>query len=162
MFINLYLASRGPSIFLDKSGRLKECCVTRQRSVTILEPLTNWVSKNQRFFLHSPLERISRNDLFSIYFSRNIAATIRAQQMYRPTALAYTIWVKLSFKVIKKGPTKGFYLEVWKIDSVFLYQVYLLNYHNCFYICEGLYLRASTQRHTLTRDWNMILNSCGE
>ena len=28
----------------------------------------------------------------------------------------------------KKGPTKGFYLEVWKIKSVFLYQVYLLNY----------------------------------
>ena len=28
----------------------------------------------------------------------------------------------------KKGQMKGFYLEVWKINSVFLYQVYLLNY----------------------------------
>ena len=25
----------------------------------------------------------------------------------------------------KKGPTKSFYLEVWKINSVFLYQVYV-------------------------------------
>ena len=50
--------------------------------------------------------------------------------------------VKFKFLGDKKGPTKGFYLEVWKIDSVFLYQVYLLNYHNCFYICEGLYLQA--------------------
>ena len=45
--------------------------------------------------------------------------------------------VKFKFLGDKKEPTKGFYLEVWKIDSVFLYQVYLLNYHNCFYICEG-------------------------
>ena len=37
---------------------------------------------------------------------------------------------------------KCFYLEVWKIDSAFLSQVYLFNYHNCFYICEDLYLRA--------------------
>ena len=37
----------------------------------------------------------------------------------------------------KKGQTKGFYLEVWKINSVFLYQLYLLN---CLCICEGLYL----------------------
>ena len=50
--------------------------------------------------------------------------------------------VKFKFLGDKKGPTKGFYLVVWK-NSVFLYQVYLLNYHNCFYICEGLYLRAS-------------------
>ena len=31
MFINLYPASRGPSIFLDKSGSLKEHCVTRKK-----------------------------------------------------------------------------------------------------------------------------------
>ena len=41
--------------------------------------------------------------------------------------------VKFKFLGDKKGPTKGFCLEVWKIDSVFLYQVYLLNYDNCFY-----------------------------
>ena len=50
--------------------------------------------------------------------------------------------VKFKFLGDKKGPMKGFYLEVWKIDSVFLYQVCLLNYDNCFYICEGLYLQA--------------------
>ena len=59
--------------------------------------------------------------------------------------------VKFKFLGDKKGATKGFYLKVWKIDSVFLYHVYLLNYH-CFDICEGLYLRAYTQCHKLTRD----------
>ena len=48
---------------------------------------------------------------------------------------------EVKFKFL--GQTKGFYLEVWKIDSVFLYQVYLLNYHNCLFFCEGLYLRVS-------------------
>ena len=75
MFINLYLARRGPSIFLDKSGRLKEHCVTRQKNATILEPLIEF--RETSIFLHSPLDRIPRNDLFSTYFSRNIAATIR-------------------------------------------------------------------------------------
>ena len=28
----------------------------------------------------------------------------------------------------KKGPMKGFYIEVWKINSAFLYQFYLLDY----------------------------------
>ena len=68
--------------------------------------------------------------------------------MHGPTDLAslykYNLSkVKFKFLGDKKGPTKGFYLEAWKIDSVFLYQVYLLNYHNCFYIGEGLYLWAS-------------------
>ena len=66
--------------------------------------------------------------------------------MYGPMDLAslYNLSkVKFKFLGDKKGPTKGFYLEVWKIDSVFLYQVYVLDYDNCFYICEGLYLRAS-------------------
>ena len=30
LFINLYPASRGSSIFIDKSGRLKECLMRRQ------------------------------------------------------------------------------------------------------------------------------------
>ena len=57
--------------------------------------------------------------------------------------------VKFKFLGDKKGPTKGFYLEVWKIDSVFLYQVYLLNYHNCFYICEGLYYFTGIARDSI-------------
>ena len=51
--------------------------------------------------------------------------------------------VKFKFLGDEKGPTKGFYIEVRNIDKVFLYQVYLLNYQNRFYICEGLYLCAS-------------------
>ena len=71
--------------------------------------------------------------------------------------------VKFKFLGDKKWPMKGFYLEVCKIDSVFLYQVYLLNYDNCFYIhCMWrfvLILRASHATVKLKRDWNMILNS---
>ena len=54
MFINLYPASRGPLIFLDKSGRLKE-----------LKPRTNRVSRNQHI-LYSPLERILRKTTTTI------------------------------------------------------------------------------------------------
>ena len=45
----------------------------------------------------------------------------------------------------KKGPTKGFYREVWKIKSVFFLSSlsFELSTLNCLYICEGLYLRAS-------------------
>ena len=55
---------------------------------------------------------------------------------------------KIKFKFLgdKKRAAKGYYLQVWKIDSVFLYQVYLLNYHNCFYICEGLYHAVNNKR----------------
>ena len=52
--------------------------------------------------------------------------------------------VKFEFLGDKKGPTKDFYLEVRKIGSVVLYQVYVLKYRNCFYGCEGLYLRVYT------------------
>ena len=38
--------------------------------------------------------------------------------------------------MVKKNQQMVFYLEVLKSDSVFLYQVYRLNYQKCFYICE--------------------------
>ena len=93
----------------------------------------------------------------TIYFSRYMTVTIRTYTEctdQRNLRLQFERKVKFKFLGDKKGPTKGFYLEVWKIDSVFLYQVYLLNYHNCFYICEGLYLRASHATVKLKRDWN--------
>ena len=61
--------------------------------------------------------------------------------------------VKFKFLGDKTGPTKGFYLEVWKIDSVFVYQVYFLKV-----IYEGLYLVYIYVRRTKRR-LNMILNS---
>ena len=82
----------------------------------------------------------------TIYFLRNITITIRTyiESLTNSTCVYNLNEVKFKFLGNKKGPTKGFYLKVWKIDSVFWCQVYLLNYHNCFYsICEGLYLRAS-------------------
>ena len=93
-------------------------------------------------FLYSPHERISRNDLFLEKRNNNHSHVQRTQ---RPIALACTIKAKLSsnFWARKKEQLKVFYLEVWKIDAIFLYQVYLFNYQNWFYICEGLCLRAS-------------------
>ena len=110
-----------PSIFLDKSGRPEERCVTRQKTATILEPQTNRVSRNQ-CFLYSPLESISRNDLFLDLFleKHNIRTTANATT--NRTCIYKLSEVK--FLGDKKRPTKGFYLEVWKIDSaVFLYQI---------------------------------------
>ena len=63
MFINLYPASRGPLIFLDKSGRLKERYMTRKKQE--LKPQTNRVSRNQHI-LYSPLERILRKTTATI------------------------------------------------------------------------------------------------
>ena len=59
--------------------------------------------------------------------------------MVQSRALACT---SVYAKLIKKGHRKVFYLTVWKIDSVFLYKIYLLNYQNCFYTYQGMYLRA--------------------
>ena len=47
LFINLYPASRGPSIFLDKSGRMKRSVASQDKTGTILEPRTNRVSKHE-------------------------------------------------------------------------------------------------------------------
>jgi len=48
--------------------------------------------------------------------------------------------VQFKFLGDKKGPTEGFFY----LESVFLLQVYLLNYQNCLnYISEGLYLSLS-------------------
>ena len=47
LFINLYPASRGPLIFLDKSGRLKRSIAWRDKTRTILKPWTNRVSKHE-------------------------------------------------------------------------------------------------------------------
>ena len=84
----------------------------------------------------------------------------RVQRTHRPTALVCTILGKLSssFYAIKKDQPKAFYFVVRKIDKVFLYHVYLLNYQNRFYICGGLYLRA-LRRREVNRVGNMILNS---
>ena len=155
-FINLYPASRSPSIFLDKLGRLKRSIAWWDKTGTILEPRMNRVSKHENrvssfekpAFLYSPLERISGNDLFLEKHNNNHS---QLNWMHGPTDLAslykYNLSeVKFKFLGDKKGPTKGFYLEVWKIDSVFLYQVYLLNYHNCFYICEGVYNAVNNKR----------------
>ena len=47
VFINLYPASRSPSIFLDKLGRLKRNVAWWDKTGTILEPQTNRVLKHK-------------------------------------------------------------------------------------------------------------------
>ena len=77
----------------------------------------------------------------TIYFSRNITITSHAysestdQQHLRVQFKANLSDIQFKFLGDKKG---FFYLEL-----VFLYQVYLLNYQNCFYVSEGLYLSPS-------------------
>ena len=52
--------------------------------------------------------------------------------------------LRVKFLGDKKGPTKGFYVEVWKELSIFVSSLsFELSTLNCLYICEGLYLRAS-------------------
>ena len=74
----------------------------------------------------------------TIYFSRNVTITSHTynestdQQHLRVQFKANLREVQFKFL----GDKKGFFY----IESVFLYQVYLLNYQNCFYISEGLYL----------------------
>ena len=95
LFINLYPAIRGPSIFLDKSGRLKRS-VAWQDNVERIEfrntKTKSWVLRNQHF-LYSPLERISGNNLFLEKHKNNHS---HIHWMYRPTELASTTWAKLS------------------------------------------------------------------
>ena len=73
----LYPASRGPSIFLDKSGRLNERCVTRQNRNNTW-PRTNRVSKCENLVLSFKkpaffiFDRHMKGFRETIYFSRNI------------------------------------------------------------------------------------------
>ena len=127
LFINLYPPSRGLSIFLDKSGRLKEHRVTRQNrnnaqasnefSFRTWKPSLEFRETSFCYIHHSKGFRET------IYFSRNITMTSRTY--WESTDQQH---LHVQFLGDKKGQMKGFYLEVWKINSVFLYQVYLLNY----------------------------------
>ena len=127
LFINLCLLNRGLSIFLDKSWRLKERYVMRQNR-------NNAQASNESSFKTWKLSlefwetsfcyiRHLKGFREMIYFSRNITVT---SCTHRESTNHQHLHVQ--FLGDKKGQTKGFYLEVWKINSVFLYQVYLLNY----------------------------------
>ena len=117
--------------------------------------------ETQKLSLESPETSIfyirhSKGFRETIYFSRNITMTTLT---YSKSTDQQHLCVK--FLGDKKGATKGFYLEAWKIKWVFLCQVYLLNYllrtvyifvKVCIYVCR-MRLRK------LKRDWNIILNS---
>ena len=127
MFINLYPVSRGPSIFLDKQGRVKKRYVTRQ----------NWnntrASNESSFEMQKPSLESPETSIFYIRHSKGFRETIYFSRNITMTTLTYsksTDQQHLCGKFLgdKKGLTKGFYLEVWKIKSVFLQQVHLLNY----------------------------------
>ena len=63
----------------------------------------------------------SRGFWETIYFSRKITITIctYSERTDQQHCMHNSIKVKFKFVGDKKGPTKGFYLEVWKIDSIF-------------------------------------------
>ena len=94
--------------------------------------------KKPAFFLDSNHSKEFRE---TIFFSRNIIITSHTYSDstdQQPLHVQFKANLReVQFKFL--GDKKGFlYLE-----SVFLYQVYLLNYQNCFYISEGLYLSPS-------------------
>ena len=61
---------------------------------------------------------------------------------------------------MKKDQPKDFYFEVRKIDKVFLYEVYLLNYQNHFFISVKVRISVrQVRRREVKRDGNMILSS---
>ena len=76
LFINLCPASRSPSIFLDKLGRLKERCVTRQNrnNTRALNKLSFETQKPSLEFREASIFYIRHLKGFreTIYFSRNI------------------------------------------------------------------------------------------
>ena len=133
------------------------CVKTKPEQYSSLEQIEfqnakteSWVSRNSIFIFAT--QKLCEKRIIS----RNITMTTCTNS--ESTDQQH---LRVKFLGDKKGPTIGFYLEVWKISSVFLYQVYLLNYQLCtvhifvkvcIYVC-GTWLRE------LKRDWNMILNS---
>ena len=94
LFINKYLhpASGDPLIFLDKSGRLKERCMKRQNenntralNESSFERRKPSLEFEKPAFLYSPLQRISRNDLFLEKHNNDHS---HVKRKHRPTALA--------------------------------------------------------------------------
>ena len=103
LFINLYPASRGPSIFLDKSGRLKRSVAWWDKTGTILEPRMNRVLKHENRVLsfEKPAFFIltTRNDFkkwFINFLEKHNNNHLHIHWMHGPTELACTIWAKLS------------------------------------------------------------------
>ena len=127
LFVNLYLLSRGLSIFLGESGRLKVRCVMRQN-------LNNaWASNESSFETWKPSLEFGETSFCYIRHSKGFWETIYFLRIITMTTYTYREstdqqHLHVQFLGDKKGQMKGFYLEDSRTDSVFLYQVYLLNY----------------------------------
>ena len=61
---------------------------------------------------------------------------------------------------MKKDQEKVFYLEFWKIDSVFLYEVHLFSYKNVFILVHHVSRYVLHSSHAW-RDWKLIIVSIG-
>ena len=73
----------------------------------------------------------------TIYFSRNVTIT---SHTYSESTDQQNLHVQFKANLSK---VQFKFLGFFYLESVFLYQVYLLNYQNCFYISEGLYLQSN-------------------
>ena len=138
----------------------------RDKTWRVLKTWTNQVSKCKNrvssfqkpafFYIHHAKEFWE-----TIYFSRSKTITICTynestdQQHLRVQFKTNLSELQFKFLGNKKGPMEGFFY----LESVFLYQVFLLNYQNCFYISEGYISEVFCARLCkLKRDWYMILN----
>ena len=132
LFINLCPTSRGPSIFPDKLGRLKERCVTRQNwnNTQVSNESSFETQKSSLEFRETSIFYICHSKGFweTIYFSRNITRTTRTYS-----------------ESTKQLHLRGMFLSVSLENylSTFVPSLFFdISTLNCLYICEGLYLRA--------------------
>ena len=112
-----------------------------------LQTTTNWVLKRKHWVLSFEKQAFFIFITWTDFETRFISQEKGNQPFTKTTngTAKSTHIYKCICKVHKMGPPKVFYLKVWKIDSVFLYEVYLLNNQNCFYTnlsCQGMYLHA--------------------
>ena len=109
LFFNLCPASRGPSIFLDKLGRLKKRCVTRQNrnNTRALNKSSFKTQKPSLEFRETSIFYIRHSKGFweTIYFSRNITRTTR---IYRES----TEQLHLRVKVLSEKRPNEMFLSV--------------------------------------------------
>ena len=142
LFINLCPASRGPSIFLDKLGRLKKRCVTRQNrnNTQALNESSFETQKPSLEFRETSIFYIRHSKGFweTIYFSRNITRTTR---MYRESTKQLHLRVKVLGE--KKDQQNVFICKFGKLSQYFCtkFIFWTINFE-LFIFCEGLYLCA--------------------
>ena len=118
LFINLCPTSRGPSIFPDKLGRLKERCVTRQNwnNTQVSNESSFETQKSSLEFRETSIFYICHSKGFweTIYFSSNITRTTRTY-----SESTKQLHLRGKFLSEKKGQRNVFICKFRKLSQYF-------------------------------------------